>query len=282
MPVIDAHQHFWNLERVSYPWLTPDLAQIYRNFEPPDLEPLLRAAGVDGTVVVQAADSYADTDAMLARADAHPWLAAVVGWVPLNRPDEAAAAVGRYRAHPAFAGVRHLIHDDPDPDWVVQDSVIESLGILAAAELTFDLVGVLPRHLEHVVTLAERVPGLRIVIDHLNKPLIREKGWEPWATLLARAAECPTVYAKVSGLNTAADPEHWTAADLRPYVQHAIEVFGPRRLMFGSDWPVANLAGDYAKVWRETNAVLADLRLPEPDRAAILGETAGDFYRIVR
>jgi L-fucono-1,5-lactonase len=280
MPVIDAHQHFWNLEKVSYPWLTPALAPIRRTFEPPDLEPLLRAAGVDATVLVQAADSYEDTDAMLARAGAYPWIAAVVGWVPLDRPDEAAAAVERYRARPAFAGVRHLIHDDPDPDWVVQDAVIEGLGILAAADLTFDLVGVLPRHLEHVVTLAERVPGLRIVIDHLNKPKIKEKGWEPWATLLARAAECPAVHAKVSGLNTAADREHWTAADLRPYVEHALEVFGPRRLMFGSDWPVANLAGDYAKVWRETNAVLADL--PEPDRAAVFGETARDFYRIGR
>jgi len=278
MPVIDAHQHFWNLEKVSYPWLTANLAPIYRTFEPPDLEPLLRTAGVDRTVLVQAADSYEDTDAMLARADVHPWIAAVVGWVPLNRPDEAAGAVERYRAQPAFAGVRHLIHDDPDPDWVVQDAVVDGLGILAAAELTFDLVGVRPRHLEHVVTLAERVPGLRIVIDHLNKPLIREKGWEPWATLLARAAECPTVYAKVSGLNTAADREHWSAADLRPYVEHALEVFGPHRLMFGSDWPVANLAGDYAKVWRETNAVLADL--PETHRAAIFGDTARDFYRI--
>jgi L-fuconolactonase len=278
MPVIDAHQHFWNLERVAYPWLRPDLAPIFRTFEPPDLEPLLMAAGVDQTVVVQAADSYEDTDAMLERADAYSWIAAVVGWVPLNRPDEAAAAVERYRARPAFAGVRHLIHDDPDPDWVVQDSVIEGLGILAAAGLTFDLVGVLPRHLEHVVTLAERVPGLRIVIDHLNKPLIKEKGWEPWATLLARAAECPTVFGKVSGLNTAADPERWTAADLRPYVDHALEVFGPRRLMFGSDWPVANLAGDYAKVWRETNAVLSDLA--EADRAAVFGDTARDFYRI--
>lgn len=278
MPVIDAHQHFWNLEKLSYPWLTPDLTPIYRTFEPPDLEPLLRAAGVDRTVLVQAANSYEDTDAMLARADAYPWIAAVVGWVPLNRPDEAAAAVERYRAHRAFAGVRHLIHDDPDPDWVVQDSVIEGLRILAAADLTFDLVGVLPRHLEHVVTLAERVPGLRIVIDHLNKPLIKDGGWEPWATLLARAAEPPAVYAKISGLNTAADREQWTAADLRPYVEHAIEVFGPRRLMFGSDWPVANLAGDYAKVWRETNAVLADLA--EPDRAAVFGGTARDFYRI--
>ncbi|HEY7488818.1 MAG TPA: amidohydrolase family protein [Streptosporangiaceae bacterium] len=280
MPVVDAHQHFWDLEKVSYSWLTAELNPINRTFEPPELEPLLRAAGVDKTVLVQAADSYEDTDAMLARADAYPWIAGVVGWVPLTRPDEAARAVERYGAHRAFAGVRHLIHDDPDPDWVVREPVVESLGILAAAGLAFDVVGVLPRHLEHVVTLAERVPGLRMVIDHLNKPAIKEKGWQPWAALLARAAECPTVYGKVSGLNTAADRETWTAADLRPYVDHALEVFGPRRLMFGSDWPVANLAGDYAKVWRETNAVLADL--PEPDRAAIFGGTATEFYRLAR
>jgi L-fuconolactonase len=278
MPVVDAHQHFWNLEKVAYPWITPELAPLHRTFEPPELEPLLRAAGVDKTVLVQAADSYEDTDAMLERADAYPWIGAVVGWVPLDRPDEATRAIERYRAHPAFAGVRRLIHDDPDPDWVVRDSVVEGLTILAAADLTFDVVAVLSRHLEHVVTLAERVPGLRMVIDHLSKPPIREKGWEPWASLLARAAECPGVYGKISGLNTAAERDTWTAADLQRYVDHAVEVFGPRRLMFGSDWPVANLAGDYGKVWRETNAVLAGL--PDADRAAIFGDTAIDFYKI--
>ncbi|NBE94248.1 hypothetical protein FE391_46085 [Nonomuraea sp. KC401] len=276
MTIVDAHQHFWNLETGSYPWLTPASGPIFRTFEPAELLPQLAAAGVERTVLVQAMDSYADTDAMLAQADAHDVIGAVVGWVPLWRPGEAAEALERYRRHPKFAGVRHLIHDEPDPDWVLRDSVVEGLRLLAAAGLPFDVVAVLPRHLEHVPVLAERVPGLRMVIDHLAKPPIKEKGWEPWASLLARAAECPQVYAKVSGLNTAADAATWTADDLRPYVEHALESFGPERLMFGSDWPVALLAGDYAKVWRETGAVLSGL--PAAGRAAVLGGTATRFY----
>lgn len=276
MSVIDAHQHFWNLETGSYPWLTPEHGPIHRTFEPDELIPQLAAAGVDRTVLVQSMDSYADTDAMLAQADAYDFVGAVVGWVPLHRPGEAAEALTRYRAHPRFAGVRHLIHDEPDPDWLLQDAVIEGLGLLAEAGLPFDVVAVLPRHLEHIPVLAERVPGLRMVIDHLAKPPIREKGWEPWASLVARAAEYPQVHAKVSGLNTAADPFTWSAADLRPYVEHALEHFGADRLMFGSDWPVALLAGDYAQVWRETGALLSGLSRAE--RAAVLGGTATRFY----
>lgn len=277
MTVVDAHQHFWNLETGSYPWLTPESGPIFRTFEPEELIPQLAAAGVERTVLVQSMDSYADTDAMLAQADAHDFIGAVVGWVPLDRPEEAAGALERYRWHPRFAGVRHLIHDDPDPDWVVRDAVIEGLRLLAAAEVPFDVVAVLPRHLEHVPALAERVPGLRMVIDHLAKPPIKDRGWEPWASLLARAAECPGVYAKVSGLNTAAS-EGWTGEELRPYVEHAVELFGPGRLMFGSDWPVATLAGDYAKVWRETRVALSGLG--EAERAMVLGGTAAHFYGI--
>ncbi|TYB70286.1 amidohydrolase family protein [Nonomuraea sp. PA05] len=278
MTVIDAHQHFWNLETGSYPWLTPDAGPIFRTFEPDELIPQLAAAGVDRTVLVQSMDSYADTDAMLAQADAHDVVGAVVGWVPLLRPEEAAQALERYRRHPKFAGIRHLIHDEPDPDWVLQEPVIEGLKLLAEAEVPFDVVAVLPRHLEHVPVLAERVPGLRMVIDHLAKPPIRDKGWEPWASLLARAAGCPGVYAKVSGLNTAADAATWTGEDLRPYVEHALELFGPGRLMFGSDWPVATLAGDYAKVWRETQVALSGL--DDAERAMVLGGTAAHFYRM--
>lgn len=278
MSVIDSHQHFWNLETGSYPWLTAELEPIFRTFTPEELIPQLAAAGVDRTVLVQSMDSYADTDAMLAQADAYDFIAAVVGWVPLDRPGEAAEALERYGRHPKFAGVRHLIHDDPDPDWVIQDSVVEGLGLLAAAGLPFDVVAVLPRHLEHVAFLAERVPGLRLVIDHLAKPPIAEKGWEPWASLIARAAEHPNVYAKISGLNTAADAESWTAEDLRPYVEHAVEAFGPERLMFGGDWPVALLAGDYAKVWKETGVLLSGL--DEAARNAVLGGTAARFYGI--
>ncbi|RAY11543.1 hypothetical protein DPM19_30035 [Actinomadura craniellae] len=279
-PIIDAHQHFWNLDRVAYPWLTPDQGPIHRTFEEGDLQADLDACGIDGTVLVQSADSYADTDYMLEVADRWPRVRAVVGWVPLTRPDEAAQALDRYRRDPRYAGVRHLIHDEPDPDWLLRPELRDGLDALAERGLTFDVVAVLPRHLEHVPVLAERHPGLRLVIDHLAKPPIRERGRQPWADLLARAAAHPNVYAKVSGLNTAADWETWSAGDLRPYVEHALEVFGAGRLMFGGDWPISVLAGGYRKVWDETVTLLDGLALAPADRARILGGTAVEVYRI--
>ena len=274
--IVDAHQHFWNLEQHSYPWLTPDAGSIYRTFEPPELEPQLREAGVQATVLVQAMDSYEDTDAMLARADRYAWIAGVVGWVPLTRPAEAEQALERYAKHPKFKGMRHLIHEEADPDWLLQDTVAESLGLLSARGLTFDVVSVLPEHLRHVPTLCEKVPGLRMVIDHLSKPPIKEKAWQPWADLLAGAAASPNVYAKVSGLNTAADWDSWTAEDLQPYIDHAVATFGPDRLMFGSDWPVATLADDYQRVLSETKRALRELAPEEIE--AILSGTAVEFY----
>jgi L-fuconolactonase len=278
MRVVDAHQHFWDIEAVDYPWLTPDAGPIHRTYGWDDLEPLLAGTDVDTTVIVQSANSHEDTEAMLAASDKHPTIAAVVGWVDLTDPDAAAAALDRYADEPRVVGIRHLIHDEPDPDWLLRDTVQQSLGLLAARGLTYDVVAVLPRHLEHVPTLAERHPELRLVVDHLAKPPIKDGGWEPWASLLARAATYPNVFAKVSGLNTAADPETWTAGDLRPYVDHALEHFGAARLMYGGDWPISVLAGGYAKVWRETQTLLAPL--DEHDRARILGGTAVDFYRI--
>jgi L-fuconolactonase len=273
---VDAHQHFWNLERVAYPWLSGADGPIFRTIEAPELEPQLREAGMDRTVLVQAANSAEDTAYMLEVADRYEWVGGVVGWVPLCDPDEAGRQLERLCRHPKFKGVRHLIHNEADPDWVVQDRVLAGLQVLASFGLPFDVVAVFPHHLRHVPTLAERVPGLRMVIDHLAKPPIRTREMEPWAGQLAAAAAYPQVYAKVSGLNTAADWETWGAADLLPYVEHALDVFGPGRLMFGSDWPVLTLAGDYARVWRETLAVLAPLGVQE--RSQILGATAARFY----
>ncbi|QSB13739.1 amidohydrolase family protein [Natronosporangium hydrolyticum] len=278
MTLIDAHLHLWDLSAVAYPWLTPAAGPIYRTFTPADVEPELRTAAVDGVVLVQAANSAEDTEAMLAVAARQPWVAGVVGWVPLTEPAQAAAALTRYATVPAFTGVRHLIHDEPDPDWVVQPAVVESLRLLAEHDVSFDVVAVLPEHLAHVATLAQAVPELRLVIDHLAKPPIQQRGWQPWADLLAAAAAHPNVYAKISGLNTAADPARWSAADLRPYVEHALAVFGADRLMFGSDWPVALLAGDYQQVLRETLAALQGC--DEQQRAAILAGTAARCYRL--
>ncbi|MFD9940924.1 amidohydrolase family protein [Nonomuraea sp. NPDC059023] len=271
--IVDAHQHFWNLETGDYPWLTPDAGVLYRTYAPEHLAPELAATGVQATVLVQAADSQAETEAMLALADAHDFIAGVVGWIPLTDPDEAARAIERYGSHRKFVGVRHLIHEEPDPDWLVGEGVLESLGVLADSGLAFDVVSLLPRHLEHVVTLASRHPSLRIVIDHLSKPRIKDGVWQPWAEQMAAAAAFPNVYAKVSGLVTEADHASWTVEDLRPYVAHAVETFGPERLMFGSDWPVALLAADYRTVYETALALVG-----KEGRDQVFGGTAGRFY----
>ena len=276
--IVDSHQHFWDLEKVEYPWLVPDYGPIYRTFTPAELEPQLQAAGIDRTVLVQAANSFEDTDSMLAQAGAHEWIGAVVGWVPLEDPAAAAQALDRYAANPWFKGVRHLNHEEADPDWLVRPAVIDGLKLLQERDMTFDVISVYPLHLGHVPALASACPDLPMVIDHLAKPPIASGDYDAWKADMRTAAAFPNVYAKVSGLNTAADPERWTGADLVESIGFAIEVFGAERLMFGSDWPVAILAGDYAKVWAETNAALDELGLTGADREAVLGGTATAFY----
>lgn len=275
---IDSHHHFWNLEKVAYPWMDPMYGQICRTFEADELEPMILKAGIDKTVIVQAMNSYEDTAYMLNVAEEREWIGGVVGWVPLNIPEVADKKLQEYSQNPYFKGVRHLIHEEKDPDWVIRDSVIEGLKILASYGMTFDVVGVFPNHLKHIPYLAEKVPNLKMVIDHFAKPPIKEKQMGEWAKQFAAAAQYPNVYAKVSGLNTAADPDTWTADDLKPYIDFAKEHFGAERLMFGSDWPVANLAGDYEKVWAETNKAIEGFNAQEKE--AILGGTASRFYNI--
>lgn len=277
MPVIDAHQHLWTLAPGRYDWIPEGHPVLHRTYQQAEIAPQLAAAGVDASILVQAEDSRADTDEMLAVAEAEQSVAGVVGWVPLLDPTECAAQLEELTTSRWFVGVRHLVHDEPDPDWVLQPAVLESLQLLADMRVPFDLVAVLPRHLEHAARLAERIPDLQIVIDHLAKPPVRERGWEPWASLLAAAAEHPNVVAKVSGLNTAA-AEDWTAADLEPYVHHALEVFGAGRLLYGGDWPVALLAGDYARVLSATRELLSELS--QDEQAQVLGGTAAAVYAL--
>jgi len=279
--IVDSHQHFWDLEKVEYSWLVPEYGPIYRTFKPDELAPQLAAAGIDRTVLVQSANSYADTDSMLAHAAERDFIGAVVGWVPLE--DAAAAAKkldDEYLANPLFAGMRHLNHDEADPDWLVRPAVLDGLKVLAERDLVYEAVAVYPLHLGHIPAQAAAVPDLTIVIDHLAKPPIASGDLAAWKVDMKAAAEHPNVHAKVSGLNTAADFETWTAADLEESVGFAIEVFGAGRLMFGSDWPVAILAGDYAKVWGETNKALDSLGVSSADKAAILGGNAATLYKI--
>jgi L-fuconolactonase len=252
---------------------------LRRSFTPADLAPYLKASGIDGTVVIQAGDGSEENEALLTYAKAHDWIAGVVGWVPLDRPDEASRTLDALAGERCFVGVRHLINVESDSDWIVRPTVLESLQILADRNLSFDLVAILPRHLEHVPTIAARAPGLRLIIDHLAKPPIAARAWEPWASLIARAAEIPHAFAKVSGLDTAAQAG-WTADALTRYFEHALTVFGANRLMWGSDWPVSILGGGYAKVWREMNRLFARLLPEEHDQ--VLGLTATRVYRLNR
>jgi len=279
--IIDGHQHFWDLDKVEYSWLGPEFGPINRTFKPAELEPQLVAAGVDRTVLVQSANSFEDTDSMLAHAAEHEWIGAVVGWVPLEDAREAARVLDeKYLADPRFKGIRHLNHDEADHDWLIRPPVIDGLRVLQERGLVYEVVAVHPLHLGHVPALARACPDLTIVVDHLAKPPIASRDYDAWKSDLRAGAEHPNVHAKVSGLNTVADPETWTGEDLVEPIGFAVEVFGAGRLMFGSDWPVAILAGDYAKVWAETNMALDRLGIQGADRAAILGGNAAALYSI--
>ncbi|HSZ38686.1 MAG TPA: amidohydrolase family protein [Trebonia sp.] len=273
--VIDAHLHLWDVRGHGYEWLRrPGNEAIDRTFGFAEFRARAAAAGVDRAVLVQADDDAADTAAMFAVADAHDEIAGVVAWVPLDRPEEAAAALDGLAARPKLAGVRTLIHDQPDPDWLLRPEVGEGLALLEQRGIPFDVVAVLPRHLEHVPVLSAKYPGLRMVLDHLAHPPLGAGDWEPWRSLLRAAAANPMVCAKLSGLYPP-DPA-WTAADIRPFAEYALELFGAERLMAGSDWPVAELHGGYQRVWAEL-ARVADGLTPV-ERAALLGGTARACY----
>ena len=276
MVVVDAHQHFWDPARVSYPWLAAFYPELDRSYGFADLRPHLEARDVDATVLVQSADALADDELMFEIAGAHPEIAGIVAWVPVDEPARVAALLDGFSDSQRVVGVRTLIHDQPDPDWVLQPSVAEGLGVVASRGLPFDYVAVLPRHLEHVPALCERHPDLRLVIDHLAKPPIGED-LEGWSGLMKRAAASPNVYAKVSGLYPAAgDRMPWSLDDLRPAFELALELFGPSRLMFGSDWPICEVAGGYETVVGAMFTLFDEL--DEEARADLRGGTAVRCY----
>jgi L-fuconolactonase len=266
---VDGHQHFWDPERVPLPWLRPEHAQIARAFEPDELEPQLRDARIARTILVQSACSDEDTDAMFVRAARHEWIAAVVAWAPLLDPARARERLDELSEQPKLRGIRHLIHDEADPHWILQPEVLESLALLEERGLVLELPVVFPRHLADVPELARSFPRLTIVIDHLGKPPSDGDAFTAWAKQLADAASHANVAAKVSGLDV--------GGDLRPAVETAFDAFGPDRLLAGSDWPVSLLGGvDYLRVWSEMRRVLE--LTARDDARTILRDTASRLY----
>jgi L-fuconolactonase len=276
MPVVDAHQHFWDLSLFRYEWMSPDNAVLYRTYLPDDLKPLMDAAAVDRCVFVQATQDVREARWVMELAQAHPFIAGVVGWVDLTAPD-VGATLDDLMTNPLFKGVRHLVQDEPDDRWLLREDVNRGVAELVRRDLAYDIL-VFPRHLPHVPALLEQHPGGRFVVDHLAKPPIKSGEIDSWAASMEKVAAFPNVHCKLSGMVTEADADHWTPDDLRPYVQTVRDLFGPQRLMFGSDWPVCLLAAEYVEV---KDALLTALNPIEPaDLDRIMGGTATEFYKL--
>jgi L-fuconolactonase len=281
MPIIvDAHHHFWRLAQPApfdYRWLdAPQNAAIRRDCLPEHLEPRLQAVGVERSILVQTQHNLAENRWALELAERHGFIAGVVGWVDLAG-DACEQQLLEFEEHPKFVGVRHVTQDEPDDDFIIREDVLRGLKLLEKHAVPFDLLFYV-KHLRHVPTLAGHVPELPMVIDHLAKPHIRERRTDDWLPQFKSAAKFGNVYCKLSGMITEADWQRWTPADLKPYVQSALELFGPARLMFGSDWPVCELAGSYQRVFDSLNEALGPVSSHE--RAAIFGDTAKCFYAL--
>ncbi len=271
--LIDSHQHFWRLERGDYHWMSPDLGAIYRDYGPEDLAPLLARHGIERTILVQAAATVAETEYMLDLAARTPSVAGVVGWVEFTAPD-APETIARLAANPLLVGLRPMVQDIADDDWLVRPDLAAAFEALKAHDLVFDAL-VFPRHLSRLLVVLDRHPELPVVVDHGAKPRISEGRLDPWRADMAAVAARPQTVCKLSGLVTEAGPD-WTLESLRPYVDHLLAVFGPERLLWGSDWPVVNLAGGYDR-WREVTLALLG-GLSEAERAAVLGGNAECVY----
>lgn len=273
--MIDAHQHFWTLARGDYPWPNETVAPIFCDFSPDDLAPLLARAGVRQTVLVQATDTVAETEFLLDLAERHDFVAGVVGWVDLSAAD-AIATIDRLRTNSRLKGLRPMLQNIEDTDWILRPDVQPALAHMAETGLRFDAL-IQPRHLPPMLDIARRHPGLKIVIDHIAKPKMGN-GRKPeadWVDGMQQLAACPNVWCKLSGMLTEIGPE-WKRADIAPFAATVLEAFGAGRIMWGSDWPVVNLAGDYERWIEAARALTADRS--EAERAQIFGATAQRFY----
>lgn len=273
---LDAHQHFWRYSPTEYGWIGPEMAGLQRDFLPEHLPPLLAAAGLDGSIAVQARQTLAETHWLLALAERHPYIQAVVGWVDLRNPS-LQEQLARLSSHPKLRGVRHVLQDEPDDRFMLRDDFLRGIGMLAQFGLAYDIL-IYPRHLPVAAHLAARFPHQPFVLDHLAKPPIRDSLLAPWEGDLRRLAAFPNVFCKVSGMVTEADWQTWQATDFRPYLDVVFEAFGAQRIMFGSDWPVCTVAASYEAV----TALLSDYvqSLSPSERSAVWGATARRFYGI--
>ena len=274
---IDSHQHFWKADRGDYHWMGPAVPILCRDYLPQDLQPLLAKNKIDKTILVQAAQTKAETDFLLDLAGQHDFIAGVIGWLDMDSPSFA-SEFESYSKKPKFLGIRPMLQDIPQDDWILRPRVVEALKLIAARDMPFEFL-TFTRHLPHVLSVLKAVPRLRAVVDHVSKPEIKNQKLEPWSSLMAEVAKHPNVFCKLSGMITEANHTTWTPEDLRPFVEHVLKSFGPDRVMYGSDWPVCLLAGSYDQVIGTLQAIL-NPHLNEPQKAAVFGGNARRFYKL--
>ena len=275
--MIDSHHHFWWTRKHTYRWPETVGDRFDRDFTPDDLHPELERCGVKGTVLVQVLHQVGgETEECLDLSREVSFVRGVVGWVPLIDPDATGRALEGLRERGKLVGVRHLISNEPDPRWLMQDSVVELLKLLAAAGLVLDAIPVSSAQFESVLAVAQRVPELKIVMNHLGRPPIPEQGWEPWATQIARAAEHRSMSMKLSiGLDIIMR-WRWSTDVIRRYSDHVLDLFSPNRVMAASNWPVILLGASYEETWKGVTDLVAGLAADE--QRAVLGDTAVRVY----
>lgn len=280
--IIDTHIHIWDLEKARYEWLDNDESVLNRSYHLEELLPEMSDTPVASGILVQAANNLEDTALMLDAARRYREIIAIVGWLPLTAPQKVQMLLeGQFDKESYFKGVRHLIHNESDPCWLLQPQVIESLEMLASCNIPYDIVGISDEHLKTAIRISEKIPSLRMVLDHLNQPPIKAgQRFGTWGELIKEIAANGNVYAKISGLGTTSgNPAGWTADNITPYIGYALEVFGTDRCLLGGDWPVSTLAGSYAMHWERYTGIIHTL-LNDEDAEKVYHINASRFYNL--
>lgn len=281
-PIIDTHIHIWDLQKASYPWLDGDTSVLHNNYDLSQLEAERKKTNVVGGILVQAGGNKEDTDLMMEAARNNDWIKGVVAWLPLTNPEAVSKLLNdEYLHNPYFKGVRHQIHDEKNTDWLLQPTVIKSLQILANHNIPYDVVGIHPAHIQTVLKVAQQVPDLKMVFNHLNQPpMAQQEKFGQWGELMKQAAAHKNIYAKISGLGTASGKlQQWTADDIAPYVDFVLREFGVDKCFCGGDWPVSLLAGTYSQAWQNYEAAISAL-LNKEDTSKVLHDNALQFYKL--